>query len=182
MHEEDRLKGLILQSNKDKAIQLLIDECMEDVKRFVFTYVKNWSYTDDIVQDAFLAVYLNLDTFKESASIKTWILSIAANKAKDFLKSWHYKKVSLTNQFFHQANNETPETLLLNNQENDEVSALIFSLPVKYREVIILYYYKDLSIKEISEVLGTGQSTVKTRLHRAKMKIGEKLRGDFFEE
>ncbi|HET7629478.1 MAG TPA: sigma factor [Bacillales bacterium] len=109
MSDEEKLKNQILRSNKEKAI--------EEIKRFIFTYVKNWSYTDDIVQDVFLAVYLNFDTtYKEKCKIKTWILTIAANKAKDFLKSSHYKRVALTNRYLHQTNTQTPETSLMQNQ------------------------------------------------------------------
>ena len=62
-----------------------------DVKRFIFTYVKDWDVASDLTQDVFIKVYNGLHQFENRSSIKTWIFSIAANRSKDYLKSWHYK-------------------------------------------------------------------------------------------
>ena len=62
-----------------------------------------------------------------------------------------------------------------------EVYPAVQTLPVKYRTVIHLFYYEDMSIKQIADILGIGESAVKTQLHRARAMLRERL-GDDYEE
>jgi RNA polymerase sigma-70 factor, ECF subfamily len=166
------------EGRTENTISDLVTKYGEDVKRLVYSYVKNWSAAEDLVQEVFITVFQKLDTLKKGESEKAWIFSIAANKAKDYLRSWHYKKLLLTNTFTAKANAETPEHWLIQQQEKTELSEAIFSLPVKYREVIIFYYYQELKIEEISKVLKINSSTIRTRLSRARDLLNQKLGGD----
>ena len=67
---------------------------------------------------------------------------------------------------------------MLKQQEKTELSEAVFALPVKYREVIIFFYYQELKIEEISTVLGVNPSTIRTRLSRARDLLNKKLGGD----
>lgn len=163
---------------QEPSIRELVDQYGEDVKRLIYSYVKNWSAAEDLVQEVFLTVFQKTDTLDKATSIKAWILSIAANKSKDYLRSWHYKKLLLTNSFTTKSNVESPEHQLLLQQEKTELSEAVFALPVKYREVIILYYYQELKIEEISKVLKINSSTIRTRLSRARDLLNQKLGGD----
>ena len=149
----------------------------EEIKRLVYSYLKDWALTEDVTQDVFVTIYLKLDSFQGNSDIKTWIYRIAINKCKDMLKSWKYKKLFLTTQFFSLIETKTPEFYLINGQQKDKVVQAIFDLPIKYREVIILYYYKELKINEISSLLGLSPSGVKTRLLRAKKTLEKDLGG-----
>ncbi|TLS35373.1 sigma-70 family RNA polymerase sigma factor [Pseudalkalibacillus caeni] len=148
-----------------------MDEYGEEIKRLVYTYVKNWAQTDDITQDVFVTLYLKIENFRGESALRSWIYSIAINKCKDYLRSWHYRKIKLTDEIIkvtRSSNQSTPETELELQDKKSELSQLVLSLPLKYREVIILFYYKDLSIKEICSVLNEKESTIKTRLRRAR--------------
>ena len=69
--------------------------------RIAYLYVKDWQVAEDIVQDAFLTYYMKFEQFEERASLKTYLVRIVINKCKDYLKSWRYRKLTLTNQFFN---------------------------------------------------------------------------------
>ncbi len=123
---------------------------------------------EEITQDVFLTVFQKLEEFKGDSSLKTWLYSIAINKSKDYLKSWHYRYMSF-NQFFQdRGSDKSIETEIIAMQRNFELSKTIMTLPVKYREIIILYYYHDLNSKEISTLLSINVSTVRTRLTRGR--------------
>lgn len=165
------------------TFESIMDEYGEDVKRFIFTYVKDASVTDDLVQDVFLKVYLKLDTFEDRSSLKTWLYRIAINRCKDHFRSWHYQKVQLTKKLdlLHLKSGKTPEHYLLKKSEDLSLAREILSLNPKYREVILLYYYRDFSISEISQILNLKASTARTRMQRARAQLKEKLGGANFE-
>lgn len=123
---------------------------------------------EEITQDVFLTAFQKLEGFKGDSSLKTWLYSIAINKSKDYLKSWHYRYMSF-NQFFQDRGSvKSIETEIIATQRNLELSKTIMTLPVKYREIIILYYYHDLDSREISTLLSINVSTVRTRLTRGR--------------
>ncbi|MCA1032043.1 sigma-70 family RNA polymerase sigma factor [Bacillus timonensis] len=149
---------------------------------FAYSYLKDWGLAEDIVQEVFVSVYKNLDTFEGRSSVKTWIYSIAANKCKDYLRKNYFKYTSLV-KFIPKsllATKETPEELVLTRTANQELAAKIMELPVKYREVIILYYYEDLSLSEAAKLLEMNVSTVKTRIQRARKLLEGQLKGGEF--
>ncbi|WHZ02529.1 sigma-70 family RNA polymerase sigma factor [Neobacillus sp. YX16] len=162
----------IVKMNRDDAIELLMNEYGETIKRLVFTYIKDYALTEDLTQEIFLIVYLKLDTFAGRSSLKTWVYTIAINKCKDYLKSWHYRKISYTHNLLDFiGTNKGPENNLLDQSDRAEMVQEILKLPIKYREMIILYYYKEFSIHEISVLLKISETTAKVRLHRGREKL-----------
>lgn len=140
---------------------------------FAFSYVKDWGIAEDIVQDVFIKALRNYESFRGESSLKTWLYSITANQCKDYLKSSYFKRVVLSNVF--PSNHKKDEYKVHNT--NDELSNAIFELSVKYREVIMLYYYEGLRLKEIASLLQLKEATVKTRLQRARTLMRGKLEG-----
>lgn len=166
----------------------LLNKYGEVIKRLIFTYVKNHSVTDDIAQEVFISIYKNMDRFKGESNIKTWIFRIAINKCKDYLKSPKYqvqKLLGTFNELGNQTNDEKNTVDILIKRENrSELIEHVMRLPVKYREVIIHYYYFDFTIDEIAKLLSINSNTIKTRLSRAKKSLRERLLesgGDFDE-
>ncbi|RBP86577.1 RNA polymerase sigma (SigV) subunit [Cytobacillus firmus] len=146
----------------------LVEEYMTDVRKIIFVYVKNKQAMEDVAQEVFLSVYRNLNQFRRESSIKSWIMKIAVNKSKDYLKSWHYRKVSLSGFFKEEPSRDDTEHKAISNFQNQELAEVIMNLPIKYREIIILYYYEDMDTAQISDILNVNVNTVKTRLIRGR--------------
>ncbi|WP_407272986.1 sigma-70 family RNA polymerase sigma factor [Radiobacillus sp. PE A8.2] len=168
--------------SKDEAIEWIMDTHGEKIKRFIYTYVKNRSQTDDLFQDVLFAVYRQLHTFKQQSSFKTWLYRIAANKCKDYLRSPIHRLIIWKAQVIERADDRTPEQSLMLDEQKQALLTKMLQLPIKYREVLILQYYQEFSINEISELLGINPSTVKTRIMRAKEKLKDELKEDFLYE
>ncbi|WP_158633932.1 sigma-70 family RNA polymerase sigma factor [Radiobacillus deserti] len=170
-------------SSSERALEEIMDAYGEEVKRLIFSYIKEWNITDDLTQDTFLSVYLHLDSFQSKSKLRTWIYSIAINKCKDYLKSWKYKKVIVTNKFFgiNQTTNRSPSKWIEEKESKDELIEKVLQLPTKYREPILLYYFQYFTITEISEITKIKASTIKTRIHRAKKLLRVELEGDIDE-
>ena len=161
--------------------EVIIDEMMnrygQEVLRLVFSYVNNRAIAEDLTQDIFVKCYKGLHTYSGKSKLRTWLWRIAINHCKDFLKSWYTKNVVITED--EPLNNTTKkdmvEQTVIQRQEDDQLISAIMMLPIKYREVIYLYYYEELPIKEIAVLTKVGDSTVKTRLRRAKELLKERL-------
>lgn len=156
-------------SNKEDTIEWLMNEYGKSVVRLAFTFVKKEQIAEDIAQEVFIRCYQNLETFRNESSYKTWIYRITVNLCKDRLRSWSFRNIVLT-EFFskNSINNTTPESELLHMERKTDLSMKVLSLPIKYREVIILYYYEELSYNQITDLLDISIQTLKSRLHRGR--------------
>ncbi|COE00984.1 sigma-70 family RNA polymerase sigma factor [Bacillus cereus] len=152
----------------------LIDEIMnkygQEVLQLVYSYVNNKEVAEDVTQDIFVKCYKSLQTYKGNSNLKTWLWRIAINHCKDYLKSWYNKKVIVTEDDFTymESQKESVEQIVIQNAEDSRLASAVMSLPIKYREVIYLFYYEELSIKEITTVIEVKENTIKTRLKKAK--------------
>ncbi|PLR78622.1 RNA polymerase subunit sigma [Bacillus sp. V3-13] len=156
-----------------------MEEYGKSVVRLAYTYVRQKQLAEDIAQEVFIKCYKNMDMFRRESSYKTWIYRITVNKCKDVMKSWAYKNVLFTNIFSPKWNRseESTESRILINEESLFISEMVVSLPIILREVIILHYYEELQINEIADLLELNQNTVKSRLHRARLKLKKMLDG-----
>lgn len=144
----------------------------EYLLRIAYLYVKDWQAAEDIVQDVFLTYYEKFEQFEAKSSLKTYLVRMTINKCKDYLKSWRYRKNVLTNQF-SQAKKDR-EALLVQTERLD-IAKAVLKLPLHLREVIIHYYYDELSVLEVAELLSLSDNTVKTRLRRARQVLKKQL-------
>ncbi|WP_164670483.1 sigma-70 family RNA polymerase sigma factor [Virgibacillus doumboii] len=172
----------ILENGREPFIEWVMEEHGESLKRFIFTYVKNRAQTDDIFQDVLFTVYRRVHTFRQQSSFKTWLYRITANRCRDYLRSPLTRLFIWKDQVTEKVNEETPEQSLIMNERKNETIKAIMNLPVKYREVLILQYYQEFSIQEISNLLKVNLSTVKTRIMRAKERLKQELKEEFLNE
>lgn len=180
-NREDEL-AIIQNLSRENAVEWIMDEYGEELKRFIYTYVKSFSTTDDLFQEIMLILFQKLDTFQGQSTLKTWFYRITANKCKDYLKSPANRMLIWKDHLLEQKDHWTPERSVIEEEWKNQLINEIMRLPLKYREVLILQYYKELSIQEISELLEENASTIRTRIMRAKQKLKQKLGEVFMDE
>jgi RNA polymerase sigma-70 factor (ECF subfamily) len=138
------------------------------VYRIAFSRTKNRADSDDILQDVFMR-YIKCNThFNNEEHRKSWLIKAAVNCSKNLLNSAWFRSTTALE-----------DTALMPFNEQDSVYPAVMELPAKYRTVIHLYYYEDLSILDISKILNTKESTVKSRMHRARNLLKVKLKGEY---
>lgn len=84
--------------NTEQIISQLMDNYSDDVLHLVFSYVKNRTTAEDLTQEIFIKCYEKLGQFNNKSSIKTWLYRIAINHCKDYLGSWHYRKLNFNDK------------------------------------------------------------------------------------
>jgi len=161
-------------SNHDQHLLFneLIDQYGEGLMRLAYTYVKNKQAAEDVLQDVFMRAYEKRDDFKGDSSYKTYLYRMTVNRCHDYLRSWAFKNVQLSNKLsmIFQGENATEKTAMINDVQF-MLGKELLSLPLKYREVLVLYYYKDLSVEEVANILKCSPNTIKTRMKRAREKL-----------
>lgn len=124
-------------------------------------YLKNTSDAEDVVQHIFLKCMEKEMYFQDENHETAWFLTVTRNYCKDILKSFWRRHVDV---------GDLPELYTKEDTEN-ELTEYILRLPVKYREVLYLYYYEDYSVRELSGILKRKESTIQTQLATARKKL-----------
>lgn len=122
---------------------------------------------DDAVQEVFLRLYQRAEPFDSPEHLRRWLLRVTLNYCRDVLKSpWRRRRIDLE---------ELPEQPVFLRPEHQALYETVMALPEKYRTVLYLFYYEELSTREIARLLDLGQPAVTTRLSRARQALKEQL-------
>ncbi len=159
------------------AFDALVRRYAEELYRFLLKMVNNPSAAEDLVQEAFLQVHSAAATFDPERSFKPWLYTIAANKARDHMRSrGRRRELSLEPPDEDDASPsgraaESAAGQSADAEESDvrraQVRRLIEQMPEHLRLILMLGYYQQLPYAEIAEILGIPVGTVKSRLHAA---------------
>ncbi|MBQ4339317.1 MAG: RNA polymerase sigma factor [Clostridia bacterium] len=133
-----------------------------------FSFTKSTYDAEDIVQNVFLKLWKYDKEFADREHIDKWLTAVCVNESKNCIKS-----VFRSFQNIEDCQLASPDCFGDSSQQ--ELFNAVMELPKKYRTAVHLFYYEDLPIKEIAELLGVKESAVKTRLSRARTKIKERL-------
>lgn len=144
----------------------LIDDYGNEILRLCCLYLKDYQLAEDAFQETFLKVYRNFNKFNELSTAKTWITRICINTCKNYLRNPWKRKVKLGDSEMLQI--EFSDREIFEELEKSELFYSIMNLKQTYKEIILMYYYQELSVKEISQILGISESNAFTRLSRAR--------------
>ncbi|MCR5727948.1 MAG: sigma-70 family RNA polymerase sigma factor [Lachnospiraceae bacterium] len=159
-------------------VETLMRQYGNDVLRTAYSYVKDKYTAEDIFQEVFIKVFKNLENFRDESDVKTWLIRITINTAKDYLKSAYNQKVVPMMEFEENMLTSDDDYEKIENQDRDEqVKKTVMSLPDQYREVLLCVYYHDMSVADTAKALNIAEGTVKSRLSRAREMMKNKLEG-----
>jgi RNA polymerase sigma-70 factor (ECF subfamily) len=160
--------------NKDApAFEALLNIYGDKILKACYLILKDINLAEDVTQDVFILVYRHGAKFKEKSSLYTWINKIAINKCRDILKK--NNEYTYFDDYHEIKSDINIENDVLAGVKCDKVRDCIFLMKPLYREVITLYYYQELKIKEICEVLDENENTVKSRLTRGRKMLKDML-------
>ncbi|HSI66632.1 MAG TPA: sigma-70 family RNA polymerase sigma factor [Planococcus sp. (in: firmicutes)] len=162
-------------ADEHAVLEGLMQQYGSELKRIAFLYVNDRAECEDIIQEVFISVFKNLSGFRHEASYKTWLIRMTINKCKDYHRLWSIRNLIYKPAVKLLKKGNSAEEELIGEEDAKEVVATIAALPDKYKEVLILYYYQELTMQEISDVLELNINTVKSRLLRGKQALQAKL-------
>lgn len=171
--KEIRLVLKAREGNK-RALTKLLKRYYESLYLLAYSYVKNEADALDVIQEATFKAITKIDQLKEAKYFSTWINRIVINESyrslarhqKEMRQREDFKKLELTPSMDKSGDERTDSFTLMQ---------YIHELDTKYEEVLLLFYFNELSIHEISTLLDTNENTVKTRLSRGREALKMKL-------
>lgn len=128
---------------------------------------------EDVLQDTFLLVHKNIRKFKGESSLYTWLYAIAVNQCRN--RIGRRKEFIPFDDSIEFRETEDVEEKVMGYISKENLRKELLNLPFIYREVLVLFYFDDMSIREISEVLGEKEGTVKSKLSRGRSILKEYL-------
>ena len=144
----------------------IFEKYADMVYRLAFVRTKSESDSDDILQEVFLRYIKVCSKIESEEHLKAMLLRITVNCSKSFLTSSWFKKTEPLNDTLSYTDNVSEGSVL----------AEVLKLPVKYRTAVHLHYYCGYLVKEIAQIEGINESTVKTHLIRARAILKETLK------
>lgn len=154
------------QGNADKIGQIILEN-MQTLYRVAFGILKNDDEIYDAISATTVKVFENIHTLKKEEYVKTWITRILINEC--------YKICNKNKKIIYLENVQQKNLVHNDTHEELEFKNLIRNLNDELKEIVILYYFEDFSIKEISKIIKIPEGTVKTRLSRARKKLEETI-------
>lgn len=184
---DNALVSAYLEGNED-AFEALVSRYQDKLVNYINTLIHDYDLSVDLAQEAFIRVYKNADRYEGKYQFSTWIYRIATNLAIDEIRRRERKgRFFIYNvmaafqkedrEFPLPDNRQCPERTLGRRERLGKLQIAIDSLPEKYRLPFLLKEVQELSYEETSKVLKISLGTVKSRIHRAKMLLREKLTG-----
>lgn len=146
-----------------ELIGQIILENMQTLYRVAFGILKNDDEIYDAISSTTLIVFEKIHTLKKEEYLKTWMVRILINEC--------YKIYNQNKKIIRLESVEQRKLSYNDTYEDLEIRNLIKNLNKDLREIVILYYIEDFSIKEISKILKIPEGTVKTRLYRARKEL-----------
>lgn len=162
----------------EPAFRELVERYQGAIFNLAYRMLGDAEEAEDAAQEIFLRVYRQLARYDDSRKFSTWILAIATNFCIDQLRKRRLRLVPLEQIVpWARAREASPESQTLEREASDEMQGYLKRLNEKYRAVLILRYWQDLSCAEIGEVLRLPEGTVKTQLHRARKALERLMAG-----
>lgn len=177
--QSDEQIVLRIRKGDKELFGVLIDRYEAKLTRYIKRFLQNEEDITDIVQNVFIKVFVNLQSFDVDRTFNSWIYRIAHNETVTYLKKRGNEKVSFLDfdtMFPHPFAKETADKGTLDKELEDLMTSSLSLIPLKYKEVLVLYYYEELSYQEIADVLHIPIATVGVRLRRGREQLEKHIK------
>ncbi len=163
--------------NVTVPMERIVDEYGNTIWRMCYMYLKDKQLAEDVMQDTLIKVYEKYHTLQENGNEKAWIMKIAINTCKNYLKT-NWLKCVIVGIKKDERKEKSLEEIFLTQERERELFSSILMLKNKYKDVILLFYYQEMKIREIAEILDITEATVSMRLQRARILLKNLLGED----
>ncbi|MCR8644744.1 sigma-70 family RNA polymerase sigma factor [Paenibacillus sp. N1-5-1-14] len=173
---DEQLIESIRQGHVD-AYRYLVDRHKGRVFTFIYQMVGQRETAEDLAQEVFIKVFRNLEHYRGDAKFTTWLYRMIMNQVIDYRRSQKRKPLQMVLdkvKDWWADDNLGPEGIAVKQEQRDTVHHLLAGLPDKYRDIMFLYHFEELSYQEIAALMNLPIKTVETRLYRGKSLLKNK--------
>lgn len=177
LEDFDLIDKAVLEKDQ-QAYATLMKRYKKAVYFMILKMIRDADDAEDLTMEAFAKAFRNLERFKKDYTFSTWLFRIATNNTIDFIRKKKLKTMSLNNTLSDDSGNSVnidiedddnnPQDQFIRSQRIDMVRIFVDKLPAKYRKLVQLRYFDELSYEEIAQELDKPLGTVKAQLHRSR--------------
>lgn len=174
--EHDLLRLLKDPVKKNGAFKNLVEQYKEQLYWVIRKVLLNHDDTDDVLQNTFMKIYLNIDNFNQNSKLFTWMYRIAINESINFINK-KSKQVGLSNSEYieEEAKKLESDVYFDGNKAELKLQKTISTLPPKQRMIFSMRYFDEMPFKQISKILSTTEGALRASYHQAVKKIKNEL-------
>ncbi len=183
---EDRELVASAKRGEEKAFETLLKKYRKSVYYMLLKMVKNTDDAEDLTQEAFAKAFNSIEKFDSKFAFSTWLFRIATNNCIDFIRKKRVQTVSIdapvegedgsSMRYDVRDDDLDPNDAMLKQQRKRYLTMAIERLPEKYRELVELRYFRELSYEEVANELQIPLGTVKAQLFRARELLNQELK------
>lgn len=166
-------------AGNETAIEMFVHQYETSVFRLALSIVGDPAEANEITQETFIAALRSLPSYQEKKSFKAWLYTITLNHSRNHLrkrKIIERLRTTLTSIFQMETEKQiSPEEAVIQNEKEAQLWSSLNQLDEQHRTVVVLRYFHELSITEISEILSINEGTIHSRLHNAREKLRNAL-------
>ncbi|MGB5417902.1 RNA polymerase sigma factor [Algibacter sp.] len=172
INEAQLLEKLKSETHKNQAFKALLELYKERLYWHIRNIVKSHDDADDVLQNTFIKIFKNIDTFKGDSKLFSWMYRIATNESITFLNK-KAKRLQVSNEEIQELaiNNLTSDVYFEGDAIQLKLQKAIATLPEKQQLVFNMKYFQDLKYKDMSDILETSEGALKASYHIAVKKI-----------
>ena len=169
---------LLIQKMKrgnENAFDLFVRKYYEEILKYCSYHCLDTSYAEDLTQETFLRFFEKLSDYRYMGKTRNYLYTIAGNLCRDYYRK---TKESLPGEYPEDMQSSLHRSETEDILDKITIEAALNHLPQELREVIFLYYFQELKLAEIADILQIGLPLVKYRIRQAKMRLEKLLRGE----
>lgn len=151
-----------------KEYERIANQYLDCVYRVAVNGCKNSADAEDVVQNTFIKLWKRQEQFEDEDHVRRWLIRVAVNECNSLWRTPWKKHTAYLEELTQEPVFSTPE--------KSSLYYAVRELPVKYRQIVHLYYFEDYSVKEIAQIMKLSETAVQTRLLRARQKLKEILK------
>lgn len=192
---DEKLVRYFVNNKDEESFNEIVNRYTDKIYRIAFGITRDPNSAEDVLQEVFLNLTRKLDTFRGKSKFSTWLYRITVNASYIHLRSEkkHENEISLENYAPYDENgtlmgkikskdwSNRPDILIFSNEAMQIIEKAVSKLPESYRVVFQLRDVEELSNKEVSEILDLTVPAVKSRIHRARLFLRDRLSDYFYE-
>ncbi|MBI2487969.1 MAG: sigma-70 family RNA polymerase sigma factor [Deltaproteobacteria bacterium] len=192
---DEKLIETFINENNESAFEEIVSRYVDKIYGLALRITRNPNDAEEVLQDVFLTLAKKIDTFRGEAKFSSWLYRVTVNASYMHLRAErkHETDISLEDYVPYDENgtlmgrvaskdwSERPDKALFSKEAMEMIEKAVKELPESYRVVFHLRDIEGLSNEEVSEILGLSVAAVKSRLHRGRLFLRDKLSDYFYE-
>ena len=175
--DDRQLVARVLEGD-DVAFEYLFNRYRDAIYRLFVQRLGGVNDADDLLQETFIKVYINLHRYRPDYTFGQWVYTIARNTFIDYVRR-RQEDLPIDDKFTAPpSNNPTPEENIIRKQQRTQIERYLQAMPPRYRQLIVMRFFEEYSYEEIAMKLELPLGTVKTQIHRAREQMCRLIAAD----